>query len=347
MPDLLGFSLEELTGAVVALGQPGYRAKQIFHWLQARGARSFDEMTELPRALRECLREHYQLAPCEMADKRVSPDGTVKFLFRLGDGETVESVWMRYSYGNTICVSCQAGCRMGCAFCASGLHGLRRNLSAGEILAQCHAVRREMGQPLSHIVLMGMGEPLDNYENVLRFLRLASCPEGLCIGQRRFSLSTCGLVPQIERLRGENLGLTLSVSLHAPNDVIRSRLMPVNRRWPIAELLAVCKRYAEGSSRRVSFEYALFRDVNDSAACARELVQRLRGMLCHVNLIPGNPVPERGFCRSTPETVRRFAFLLGKGGVHATVRRSLGCGIDAACGQLRNSRLGGEHIEFG
>ncbi|MDR3314650.1 MAG: 23S rRNA (adenine(2503)-C(2))-methyltransferase RlmN [Oscillospiraceae bacterium] len=335
--DLRSMLPEELAAALEPFGTPAYRSRQIFGWLQRRGAEQLGEMTDIPKADRALLGEHFRIAPCAIANKQAAErDGTVKYLLRLEDGETVESVVMRYAYGNTLCVSTQAGCRMGCAFCASGLHGLTRNLLPGEMLGQIHAARRDLGVEISHIVLMGTGEPLDNYENVLRFLRLASHPEGLHIGQRKISLSTCGLAPQIDRLQGEHLGLTLSVSLHAPNDAIRSALMPVNRRWPVEALLAACRRYAQSSSRRVSFEYALFRGVNDSVACAEELAGRLRGMLCHVNLIPGNPVPERGFARSEPAAVQAFARALERRGINATVRRSLGGGIEAACGQLRN-----------
>ena len=334
--DLRSLLPEELALALAPLDMPPYRSRQIFAWLQQRGAQAFEEMTDLSKADRLRLAERLRIAPCAVERKQTSPDGTVKYLFRLEDDEAVESVLMRYAYGNSICVSTQAGCRMGCAFCASGLRGLARDLLPGEILGQIQAARRDTGEEISHVVLMGMGEPLDNYDNVLRFLRLVSHEQGLHISQRKISLSTCGLAPQVDRLRGEGLGVTLSVSLHAPNDALRDTLMPVNRRWPLRELLAACKRYAEETSRRVSFEYALFRGVNDSAACAEELAALLRGALCHVNLIPGNPVSERGFARSAPERVKAFAGILERRGINATVRRSLGGGIDAACGQLRN-----------
>ncbi len=330
---------EELAEALAPLGLPPYRSRQIFGWLQKKGAVSFAEMTDLAKEDRRLLAERFPIATCEITRRQqADADGSVKYLFRLQDGEAIESVVMRYSYGNTICVSTQTGCRMGCAFCASGLHGLTRNLLPGEMLGQIQAARRDLAIEISHVVLMGMGEPLDNYDNVLRLLRLVSHPQGLNVSQRKISLSTCGVVPQINRLRGEGLGLTLSVSLHAPNDAIRGALMPVNRRWPVRELLAACKCYAEETSRRISFEYALFCGVNDSVACAEELAALLRGMLCHVNLIPGNPVPERGAAlrRSEPAVVQAFARALERRGINVTVRRSLGGGIEAACGQLRN-----------
>jgi 23S rRNA (adenine2503-C2)-methyltransferase len=242
---------------------------------------------------------------------------------------------MRYTYGYSVCVSTQAGCKMACAFCASGQHGFTRDLTSGEMLAQIQTAQRDIGEPVSHAVLMGMGEPLDNYGNTVKFLALASHPAGLNIGRRKISISTCGLVPQIDRLAGEHLGVTLSVSLHAPDDALRDRLMPVNKAYPVGALLAACGRYAKATGRRVSFEYALFRDVNDSPAHAEELAGRLKGMLCHVNLIPANPVPALGFHRSKPERVRAFREVLERAGLAVTVRRSLGGDIDAACGQLR------------
>jgi 23S rRNA (adenine2503-C2)-methyltransferase len=327
-----------LREAIAPLGMPRFRAAQIFDWLHQKGAARFDEMTNLSKAQRTALAERFWIAPCEIAKKQISaPDGTVKYLFRLHDGETVEGVVMRYRYGNSMCVSTQVGCRMGCRFCASGQHGLVRNLLPGEILGQLASARRDLGESISRVVLMGMGEPLENYDNVLRFLRLVSHPEGFNIGQRRLSLSTCGLTPQIKRLQGEGLGLTLSVSLHAPNDKIRNALMPVNRAYPMQTLLRVCADYASATSRRISFEYALFDGCNDSDACAKELGARLGKLLCHVNLIPANPVEALGFRRSKPERIKAFAQLLGQQGISVTVRRSLGGEIGAACGQLRQS----------
>jgi len=328
---------EELQSAFAPLSLPAYRAKQIFDWLQRRGAQSAGEMTNLPKELRAQISEQFFISSCEIVNKQESTSGARKYLFRLHDGELIESVVMRYAYGYSLCVSTQAGCKMACAFCASGQHGFTRDLFPGEMLAQVHAAQRDIGEAISHIVLMGMGEPLDNYGNSVKFLRLASHPQGLHIGRRRISISTCGLVPRIDQLAGERLGVTLSVSLHAPNDELRGRLMPVNRAYPIEELLAACGRYAKATGRRISFEYALFRDVNDSPEHAKELVSRLKGMLCHVNLIPANPVPELGFTRSKPEQVRAFQSVLEQAGLAVTVRRSLGGDIDAACGQLRKN----------
>jgi 23S rRNA (adenine2503-C2)-methyltransferase len=333
---------EELQSALAPLKLPAYRAKQIFDWLQRRGAMSAGEMTNLPKDLRTQIGGKYFITSCAIVQKQESKTGTRKYLFRLHDGELIESVLMRYAYGYSICVSTQAGCKMACAFCASGQHGLTRDLLPGEMLAQIHAAQNDLGEAISHVVLMGMGEPLDNYDSTVKFLRLATHPEGLNIGRRKISLSTCGLVPQIDRLAGEGLGVTLSVSLHAPDDALRTRLMPVNRAYPIAQLLDACGRYAKATGRRISFEYALLRDVNDSRACAKELAGRLKGvfqMPCHVNLIPANPVPELGFHRSKPEQVRVFQDILEQGGLAVTVRRSLGKDIDAACGQVRTNNL--------
>ena len=335
MTDLRSLFPDELREALAPLNLPDYRANQIFDWLQRRGAGSAGEMTNLPKDLRTQLKEQFTVTSCGIARKQQSTSGACKYLFWLRDGQAIESVLMRYSYGCSVCVSTQAGCKMACAFCASGQHGFTRDLLPGEMLAQIHAAQNDLGESISHVVLMGMGEPLDNYDNTVKFLRLATHPQGLNLSQRKISLSTCGLVPQIDRLAGEHLGVTLSVSLHAPNDALRERLMPVNKAYPIKELLAACGRYAKATGRRISFEYALLRDVNDSRACAQELAAKLKGMLCHVNLIPANPVPALGFQRSKPEQMRVFQDILEKSGLAVTVRRSLGGDIDAACGQLK------------
>jgi 23S rRNA (adenine2503-C2)-methyltransferase len=333
MTDLRSLFPEELQAELAPFAVPAFRARQMFAWLQAKGAGSAMEMTNLPLSLREALARQCFISACEIARKQVSGDGTVKYLFRLHDGQTVESVVMQYEHGRSVCVSSQVGCKMGCVFCASGAQGFVRNLLAGEMLAQVAQARRDTGQPVTHIVLMGMGEPLDNYDNVLRFLRLAANPEGLHIGMRKISLSTCGLVPELERLAGEHLGLTLSVSLHAPNNALRRQFMPVASRYSLEELLESCKRYTARTSRRISFEYALFCGVNDSKAQASELAARLRGMLCHVNLIPANPTGL--MARSSKETVQGFQERVTQQGIACTVRRSLGQDISAACGQLR------------
>ncbi|MCD7859599.1 MAG: 23S rRNA (adenine(2503)-C(2))-methyltransferase RlmN [Firmicutes bacterium] len=329
----------ELADELRRLGQPPFRAKQLFQWLQ-RGVASYDEMQNLPKALRGQLSLAYPLYAPELARRQESKsDGTVKYLWRLSDGNCVETVLMRYHYGNTACISTEVGCRMGCAFCASTLGGLVRRLEPEEMLQQVLFTQRDSGLPISHIVLMGIGEPLDNYENVLRFLTLVTDVGGMNLSMRHISLSTCGLVPMIDRLAGEKLQLTLSVSLHAPNDEIRSQIMPVNRAYPIAELLAACRRYFEATGRRISFEYAMIDALNDSEDNARELLRRLRGLSAHVNLIPLNRVRESPLQPSSRGAVARFQRILEEGGVPATVRRTLGGDIDASCGQLRRNYM--------
>ena len=332
---LRSMTLQELGEVLKELGQPAFRAKQLFSWLH-KGVTSFDQMTNLPQALRQSLEEKYPLLPPQVVRKQESQkDGTIKYLWRLHDGNCVETVLMRYHYGNTVCISTEVGCAMGCAFCASTLGGLVRRLEAREILEQVLFTQLDSGQPVSHIVLMGIGEPLDNYDNVLRFLHLVNSPEGMNISMRHISLSTCGLVPKILRLAEEKLQLTLSVSLHAPNDQVRNTIMPVNKAYPVEELLDACRKYYEITGRRISFEYAMIDGVNDTAEAARELISRLKGMSAHVNLIPLNHVEESPLKPSTKHAVARFQALLEDAGIPATVRRSLGGDIDASCGQLR------------
>ncbi len=339
MTEIKSLTIEELRGGLAALNEKPFRAKQIFRWLH-QPVTSFTEMTDLSKPLRAALDRQYLLTVPQIERKQVSAvDGTIKYLWRLHDNECVESVLMHYRHGNTACVSTQVGCRMGCAFCASGVFGLKRSLSAGEILDQVLFMQKDAGVPVSNIVLMGTGEPLDNYENVLKFIRLVSCPEGICIGQRHISLSTSGLADKIEELAREHLQLTLSISLHAPDDGSRSKMMPVNRRFPIAQLMRACEYYFDMTGRRVSYEYAMARGVSDRPWQAERLVQLLRGMPGHVNLIPLNPVKESPLQPSTAESVRRFQQILERGGITATVRRRLGPDIDAACGQLRRRRL--------
>ncbi|MBQ7540892.1 MAG: 23S rRNA (adenine(2503)-C(2))-methyltransferase RlmN [Clostridia bacterium] len=333
--DIKSMTLDELARETASSGLPSFRAGQIFDWLQVRGATDFEEMTNLPKSLRAELAQRYELRSCTVVRRLESKDDTVKYLFRLIDGECVESVLMHYKYGYTLCVSSQVGCKMGCAFCASTLGGFVRSLTASEILSQIHAAQRDRGVRVSHVVLMGMGEPLDNFDNVMRFLDLVGDAKGLNLSMRNISLSTCGLVPRIYDLMERDYPLTLSISIHAPNDEIRSRIMPVNRSYPIEELLRACRVYAERTKRRISFEYTMIHGVNDSDACARELAGRLRGMLAHVNLIPANEFRESPYARSGADRVERFAEILRKCGVNATVRRSLGSDIDASCGQLR------------
>ncbi len=339
MIEIKSLTIEELRGELTAAGEKPFRAKQIFQWLH-QPVTSFAEMTDLAKPLRAALAGRYLLTVPVAERRQVSAvDGTVKYLWRLHDGECVESVLMHYRHGNTVCVSTQVGCRMGCAFCASGVFGLRRNLSAGEILDQVLFMQKDSGAPVSNIVLMGTGEPLDNYDQVLKFIRIVSCPDGICIGQRHISLSTSGLADRIEALADERLQLTLSISLHAPDDESRSAMMPVNRRYPVARLLRACEYYFDQTGRRVSYEYAMARGVSDRPWQAERLVKLLRGRPGHVNLIPLNPVKESALQPSTRDSVRRFQQILERGGITATVRRRLGPDIDAACGQLRRRRL--------
>ena len=335
MNHLKSMTIPEISGALKELGQPAFRGKQIFTWLH-KGVRTYEEMTNLPKALRDTLAEQYPINAPEVVRKQESQkDGTIKYLWKLADGNCVETVLMRYHYGNTVCISTEVGCAMGCAFCASTLGGLVRRLEAREILEQVLFTQLDSGQPISHIVLMGIGEPLDNYDNVLRFLHLVNSPEGMNISMRHISLSTCGLVPKILRLAEEKLQLTLSVSLHAPNDQVRNTIMPVNKAYPVEALLDACRKYYEITGRRISFEYAMIDGVNDTAEAARELISRLKGMSAHVNLIPLNHVEESPLKPSTKQAVARFQALLEDAGIPATVRRSLGGDIDASCGQLR------------
>ncbi len=338
--DLRSMDSAELEQFIIEMGEPGFRAKQLFEWIHGKHAADFAEMTNLPKTLREKLESTAKLPRTEVVRKLVSQkDGTRKYLFALENGSVIESVLMKYEYGNTVCISTQAGCRMGCQFCASTLDGVERSLTAGEMLSQVYEIQKDCGERVSGVVLMGSGEPLDNYENVLKFLRLINDRKGQNMGQRHITLSTCGLIDKIYELAEENLQITLAVSLHAPNDGIRNSIMPISRANPMDTLLSACRAYAEKTKRRITFEYAMMQDVNDSDACARELAGRLRHMLCHVNLIPVNDVKERAFVKSSDERVRRFAAILQDNSVETTVRRRLGSDIDAACGQLRRGYL--------
>ena len=335
MTHLRSMTPEELGQCLKELGQPAFRAKQVFSWLH-KGVRSYEEMTNLPKALRDTLKERYPLnAPKVLRKQESQKDGTIKYLWELSDGNCVETVLMRYHYGNTVCISTEVGCRMGCAFCASTLGGLVRRLEPYEMLDQVLFTQVDSGLSVGHIVLMGIGEPLDNFDNVMRFLELVNHPEGMNISMRHISLSTCGLVPGIDRLAEKKLQLTLSVSLHAPTDEIRNTIMPVNKAYPTEELLQACRRYYEKTGRRISFEYAMIHGVNDTEEAAKTLLKRLAGLPAHMNLIPLNHVEESPLKPSTRQAVQRFQKLLEDGGVPATVRRTLGSDIDASCGQLR------------
>ena len=333
--NLKSMTLPELSEALKAMGQPAFRARQLYTWLH-RGARSYEEMTNLPATLRERLeREAPILPPTVVRRQESARDGTIKYLWQLADGNCVETVLMRYHYGNTVCISTEVGCRMGCAFCASTIGGLVRRLEPSEMLDEVLFTQVDSGLPISHIVLMGIGEPLDNFDNVMRFLELVNSPEGMNISMRHISLSTCGLVPKIDELAKRKLQLTLSVSLHAPNDAIRDTIMPVNRAYPSEALLDACRRYYQATSRRISFEYAMIDGVNDSVENAKELIRRLKGLPAHFNLIPLNHVEESPLKPSSRAAVAAFQKALEDAGIPATVRRTLGGDIDASCGQLR------------
>lgn len=335
--DMKSMTRPELEQALTALGEPRFRAGQIFGWLY-RGVTDFSQMTNLPNSLREKLDGQFTITvPTVVRRQESKKDGTIKYLWRLTDGNCVETVLMRYHYGNTVCISSEVGCPMGCAFCASTIGGLVRRLKPSEMLDEVLFTQLDSGQKISHIVLMGIGEPLDNYDTVLRFLQLVNDPEGLNIGMRHISLSTCGLVERINELAQQKLQLTLSVSLHAPTDEIRSRIMPVNRRYPIAELLQACRNYFAVTGRRISFEYAMIDGVNDSEEMALLLAKRLRGIAAHVNLIPLNRVEESPLRPSSRAAVAKFQAILEEQGIPTTVRRTLGGDIDASCGQLRRN----------
>ena len=343
MIDIKSLTYDELADEIAKLNLPKFRAEQIYQWLHREGVSSFDEMTNISKALRTQLSECYFIPTCEIEDKYVSQlDDTVKYLFRLYDGEYIESVIMKYKYGYTICISSQVGCKMGCKFCASTLAGFRRNLLPAEMEGQIHAAQRDLGVRISHIVLMGIGEPLDNYDNVVIFLKTVNNDRGLNISLRDVTVSTCGIVPRIYDLINENLPVTLTLSLHAPNDEIRSKMMPVNESWGVDEVINACRAYAEKTSRRVSFEYTLINGVNDSTECAKELASMLHGFISHVNLIPVNDVEERGNVRSSDKAVNIFKDTLKSLGINATIRRTLGKDINASCGQLRRKKKSGD-----
>lgn len=329
------YTLEKLTGFVTGLGQPAFRAKQLFSWLHEKRVQEFSAMTNLPKSFLQQLEQQCTIETLRPLRRQCAKDGTVKYLFGLADGNSIETVLMRYSYGNSVCVSTQVGCRMGCRFCASTQGGRVRNLTAGEIANEIYAVMVDTGERVSHIVLMGIGEPLDNFDNVMDFLSIISCPQGVNIGMRNISLSTCGLVPMMEKLAQKKLGLTLSVSLHAPTNEMRSSMMPVNDAYPLEKLIPACRAYQRATGRRISFEYSIARGVNDSEQTARKLAKLIEGMGAHVNLIPINPVDGSPYSAADAANVRRFQNTLLSLGVNATVRRRLGTEISAACGQLR------------
>lgn len=329
-------SKEELGRCMAELGEPAFRAKQLFSWIHQKKVSDLEDMTNLPKSLREKLKEGSRITRLKQETVQISKlDGTRKYLFSLSDGNCIESVLMRYRYGNSVCISSQVGCGMGCRFCASTIDGLERNLSAGEMLDQIDRIQEETGERVSHVVVMGSGEPLDNYDNLLRFLKILSDPDGSNISQRNVTVSTCGIVPGILRLAEERLQITLALSLHAAEDETRKKLMPIAARYSIREVLDACSVYFEKTGRRVSYEYSLVSGVNDTEDEARRLIRLLRNRKGHVNLIPVNPVVERGWKESAPAAVLRFKNCLEKNGINVTIRREMGRDIDGACGQLR------------
>ena len=339
MKNIKDYNLEELKQELISIGEKPFRAEQIFKWIYQENVTSFDEMTNLSLELREKLKQNYSLCIFNILKRQESSDGTIKYLFDVLDGNAIETVLMKYHHGYSLCVSTQIGCKMGCKFCASTGIAFARNLSSGEIVEELLAVERDQNIKISNVVYMGIGEPLDNYDNVVNSIRIINNPKGINIGARHISVSTSGLVPNIYRLAEENIQCTLSVSLHATNNEKRSKMMPVNNRYPIEELIQACKDYIAKTNRRISFEYALAKDNNDNLEDAKELVKLLKGMLCHVNLIPINKIENGAFDKSSNENIIKFRDYLNNHGIVATIRRELGSDIDAACGQLRRKNL--------
>lgn len=338
--DIKSMTLDELKGFFKEIGEKDFRAKQVYDWLHVKMADDFDSMTNLSKDLRQKLTDKAKLCTVKEVDRLESKtDGTIKYLFAVEDDNIIESVLMRYEHGNAVCISTQVGCRMGCTFCASTLDGMERNLTAGEMLSQIYTIQKDIGQRISSVVLMGSGEPLDNYNNVIKFIKIANSEEGLNLGQRHITLSTCGLIDKIRDLEYEDLQITLAVSLHAPNDGIRNQTMPVSKSNKFDDLISVCKEYADKTKRRITFEYALIDGFNDSPEDALELAGKLKRMLCHVNLIPVNDVKERNYQKSSNEKIQRFADILASRGIETTIRRKLGSDINAACGQLRKGYI--------
>lgn len=338
LPDLRSMYMEELEEYILSVNEKKFRAKQLFEWLHKKRAASFEEMTNLSASLRSKLAEETELVTLKPVQELISQiDGTRKYLFELADGNVIESVWMEYKHGNSVCISSQAGCRMGCRFCASTLNGLERNLTASEMLEQIYRISAMTGKRVDNVVIMGSGEPLDNYDSVIRFLHLITSTEAGGISKRNITLSTCGLVPRMYQLADENLGITLALSLHAADDETRKTLMPIARKYSLSQVLSACDYYFEKTGRRVSYEYSLVKGVNDTPKEAARLSSLLKGRNCHVNLIPVNPVEEREFQTVTREHARQFQNMLEKNGINATIRREMGRDIQGACGQLRRS----------
>ncbi len=341
--DIKSLYLTELEQEIREMGDKPFRAKQIYQWLHQKLVTDFEEMSNLSKGLREQLKERFELTALSVVDVKQSQiDGTRKYLFRLSDGNVIESVWMQYHHGNSVCISSQVGCRMGCRFCASTLDGLERNLTAAEMLDQIYRIQTLTGERVSNVVIMGSGEPMDNYDNVVRFVRLISGEQGLNISQRNITISTCGLVPEMRKLAEEDLQITLALSLHAPNDEVRRSLMPIARRYALSDVLDACRYYFERTGRRMTFEYSLVSGVNDNLSEAKALAALLKDMHGHVNLIPVNPIKERDYVQSGQKAIQEFKNYLEKNGINVTIRREMGRDINGACGQLRKSFLDDE-----
>lgn len=337
--DIKSICYEQLIKEIQLQGEKPFRGKQIYEWIHKKQADCFLEMTNLSKELREKLEADYTLSPLHMVQQVISKDGTTKFLFELSDHKVIESVLMRYKHGNSVCISSQVGCKMGCRFCASTLGGLERNLSAGEMLDQIYQIQKLTKERVSHVVVMGTGEPLDNYENLILFIKMLSDEYGLHISQRNITISTCGIVEKIAQLAQLQLQITVAISLHAPNDEVRRQLMPIANRYNIEEIIEVCKKYYEITGRRITFEYSLVKKINDQEEHAKELASLLKGFPCHVNLIPVNPIKEREYAQSEQLRIQNFKLILEKNRINVTIRREMGADINAACGQLRKSYI--------
>lgn len=338
--DIKSLNFEELQESIQALGEKSFRAKQIYEWIHKKLVNDFEEMTNLSKDLRDKLKENYDLITVSKVDQRTSKDdGTSKYLFRLYDDRVIESVLMKYKHGNSVCISSQVGCRMGCRFCASTLGGLERNLTPSEMLDQIYQIQKLSGERVSNIVVMGTGEPMDNFDNLLKFIRIISDDNGLNISQRNITVSTCGIVEKIRQLADEELQITLAISLHAPNDAVRRELMPVANKYDIKTIIDACKYYYTKTGRRLTFEYSLVEGVNDSEDNAKQLAGVVRGLNCHINLIPVNPIKERNYRHSEGKYIQNFKNILEKYRINVTIRREMGADIDAACGQLRKSYM--------
>lgn len=336
--DIKSLTLEQLEQEILNMNEPKFRAKQIFNWLHQKNASSFDEMLNISKQLRGKLNDNFTLSKIEILKKLVSSeDGTVKYLFEIDNTYVIESVFMKYSYGNAVCVSSQVGCKMGCTFCASTIGGLERNLMPSEILSQIYEIAQDTGEKIRSVVVMGSGEPFDNYENIMNFIKILNHKDGLNIGQRHITVSTCGIVPKIYEFADENTQVNLAISLHSPDDEARGKIMPIANKYTISEIIEACKYYANKTKRRVTYEYALISDVNDSEVYSKKLVSLLKGSLCHVNLIPVNDVKERNYVKSSKTKIKKFAEVLQKSNIDVTIRRELGSDINASCGQLRKS----------